>query len=161
MGRGVRSNWGQRVVVARVGASRLGDRPGRCATGARAPAAVPPPAPPWLQGLAWRLVRRAGERAGREPAEGDAEPRGHVAHRVEGAIIGHDLEHVAGPRRSQPRASAHRYAEITPVPHAGGGRAVDELGAVTGEQARRLMTDHTPVADGDELRAEAETVNGE
>src|SRR5256885_11451347 len=55
----------------------------------------------------------------------------------------------------------YRDAEVTPVAHAGRRCAVDELGSAAGEQARRLVADHAPVADGDELGAPAQMVDGE
>src|SRR5947209_19238313 len=113
-----------------------------------APAATTPPSPapprPTCRLNLLRLHRRrAGERAIGEPAERDAEGSRHVAHGVEGAVIRHDLQHVARARGGQPHTRAHRDTEVAPVFHPGGGRTVDELGALAREQARRVWADRS------------------
>ena len=91
----------------------------------------------------------------------DAEAGGDVAHRVERAVVGDELDDVARARRGQPDAGGHRDAQVAPVADADRRRAVDELGAVAREQPRRVVTDHSPVADGDELGAGGRAVDGE
>ncbi len=93
--------------------------------------------------------------------EGDAERRGHVAHGVERAIVRHDLEYVPRTRAGEPHARAHRDAKVAPVADAGGRRAVEQLGAVSGQHARRLVADHAPVADREEFGAPAEMIDGQ
>ena len=93
--------------------------------------------------------------------KGNAERRGDVAHRVEGAVVRHDLEYVARARPGEPHTRAHGDPEIAPVADAGGWRAVEELGAESGEHAPRLVTDHAPVADGDEFSARGQAIDGQ
>src|SRR5438105_10698715 len=105
--------------------------------------------------------RRAGERPRGQPVEGDPERRGHVTHRVEGSIVRYDFEHVTRPRAGEPHAGAHGDPEIAPVADAGGRGAMEELGAEAGEDAPRLVADHAPVADGEELGAPADVIDGQ
>ena len=105
--------------------------------------------------------RRTEQRAIGQPPERHAETGGHVADRVEGAIVGDDLDHVSGPRARQPHTRRHGDAQVTPVAHADGRCAVHERRAVTREQAGRVVTDDAPVADGEELRAPAGAVDRE
>ena len=93
--------------------------------------------------------------------KGNAERHGDVAHRVEGAVVRHDLEYVARARPGEPHTRAHGDPEIAPVADAGGWRAVEELGAESGEHAPRLVTDHAPVADGEEFGTPAHVIDGE
>ena len=90
-----------------------------------------------------------------------AQHRGHVPHRVEGAIVGDDLDQVAGPGAAEPDPRAHRDAQVAPVLHAGGGRAVDELGAAPGEEPRAVGADDPPVADRDQVHAAVGAVDRE
>src|SRR5438874_2288233 len=157
---------GRRVRLPRRGgvrglvAARLCDR----RRGAPGAAPAPPVTPPRIarrRGLARLRRRGAGDRAGGEPVERDAERRRDVTDGVEGAVVRHDLEHVARTGRGEPHARAHRDAEVAPVAHPGGRRAVDELGAVAREQARCVLADHPPVPDGDEFGPPARAVDGE
>ena len=93
--------------------------------------------------------------------ERDPEARRDVTDRVERAIVGHELDDVARARGGQPHAGGHGDPQIAPVPHADGRRAVDELRAVLREQARRVVADHAPVADREEVGAPAGAVHRE
>src|SRR5207237_576697 len=112
---------------------------------ARVSASAAPPAPPasaalrrlgrrlWLRlddGRNGRRRRQTGETAIREPPERDAKARRHVADRVEGPVVGDDLERVTGLRRAEPDAGRHRDPEIAPVLDADRRGAVQQLGAV-------------------------------
>src|SRR3989449_5934584 len=132
----------------------------------RSPAATTPPSPapprPTCRLNLTRLHRRrAGERAVGEPAERYAKATRHIAHGVEGAVIRHDLQHVARARGGQPHTRAHRDTEVAPVFHPGGGRTVDELGALAREQTRRVGADHAQVPARHELGTPAQGVDGE
>src|SRR5512132_3999518 len=105
--------------------------------------------------------RRSGEAAVRQALVHDAEARRDVADRVERAIVRDDLDDVARPRGRQPHAGAYGDAQVAPVAHADGGRAMDELRAVAGEQTRRVVTDHPPVPDGEEVGALTDAVDPE
>jgi len=103
--------------------------------------------------------RKPEEAAIGEPAERHAEAGGDVPDRVEGAIVGDDLDHIAGPRAGQPDARGDRDAKVAPVSHAHGRRAVDQLGAVAREQPGGVVPDDAPVADGEELGAPVRAVH--
>src|SRR6266478_4888763 len=74
-----------------------------------------------------------------EAAERDAEAGRDVADGVEGTVVRYDLNHVARARGGQPHSGGHRDAEVAPVAHSHGGRAVHEVGAVPGEESRGVM----------------------
>ena len=103
----------------------------------------------------------AGQAPERQPLKRDAQARRDVTDRVERAIIGHELDHVACARGGEPHAGGDGDAQIAPVPHADGRRAVHELRAMPRKQPRRIVADHPPVADGDELGARRRTIDGE
>jgi len=116
---------------------------------------APPTAPVRLPGprlLGQRLDARTRERAEREPVEAYPQAGRHVAHRVERLVVGDDLEQVTRPRLREPDASVDRDAEIAPVAHADRRRAVHEVRAALGEEARRVVVHHPPVADRDQVR---------
>src|SRR5439155_700589 len=120
-----------------------------------APAAAPPAAParlPDLRRFLRRLDARTRERAVGEPVEADPQAGRHVAHRVERLVVGDDLEQVTRPRRRQPDAGGDRDAQVAPVAHAGRRRAVHEVRAALGEEARGVVVHHPPVADCAEVR---------
>src|SRR2546428_6683155 len=68
-----------------------------------------------LDGL---VLRRARQTAIAQPPIRDAKVRRDVAHGIEGAIVRHDLEDVAGPRGAEPDAGGNRDAQVAPVLHA-------------------------------------------
>src|SRR5882724_12181964 len=86
----------------------------------------------------------------------DAAARGHIAHRIEGLVIGDDVEHIAGPRARQPDARRDRDAEIAPVLHPEGRRGVHQLRPVPRQQTGGVVADHAPVADRHEARLPVE-----
>ena len=106
------------------------------------------------------LARQPRETAVREPPERDTEAGGYVADRIEGAVIGDDLENVSRPRGAQPHPGGHRDPQIAPVLHSRRWRAVQELGAVSAQQTGRVVADDTPVADGDEIGPAVDTIDG-
>src|SRR5206468_3398612 len=120
-----------RRVTARAGPAWLDPRPTR-APAAPATASTGPAAVASGRGTTRLRRGRARERPGGQPVKGDAERGGDVAHRVKGAVVRHDLEHVARARAGEPHARAHGDPEIAPVTDAGGWRAVEELGAESG-----------------------------
>ena len=153
---------------------RLVHRARRPVLAAAASAAAAPPTPPAAIAtiavpilaldalhLDRLLGRHAEQRAVRQPAKRHAEARRHVADSVERAVVGHDLDHVARPRPGQPHAGGHRDPEIAPVAHADRRRAVHEPGAVARQQPRRVVTDHAPVADSEEVGTPAGAVHRE
>jgi len=116
-----------------------------------------------------RPPRRLGQRLGGrprdgaigEPAEADPQAGRHVAHRVEGLVVGDDLELVARPRRREPDAGRDRDAEVAPVAHAHRRRAVYEVRATLGEEARGVVVHHPPVADRHQLRRARQAIDAE
>ncbi len=66
-----------------------------------------------------------------------------------------------GPGAAEPDPRAHRDAQVAPVPHAGGGRAVDELGAAPREEPRAVGADDAPVAHRDQVHAAVGPVDRE
>jgi hypothetical protein len=103
----------------------------------------------------------AGEPAIREPGELDAQAGRHVADGVEGAIVGDDLDAVAGTGVAQPNSGGGTDAQVTPILDSGGLRAVNELRAVPREESSALVADHSPIADGEKLGARLAVVDGE
>src|SRR5262249_14282273 len=99
----------------------------------RGGAAATPPAPPATAPPA-RPLARALPRGGtgacrtiRDARERDAEPRRCVPDRVEGPVVRHDLDPIAGTRAAEPHAGVHRDPEIAPIGHARRGRAMHEV----------------------------------
>ena len=86
---------------------------------------------------------------------------GHVADRVERAIVRDDLDQVAGPGAAEPHSRAHRDAQVAPVLHPGGRGAVHEVGAAPGEQPGAVRADHPPVPDRDQVDAAVLPVDGQ
>jgi hypothetical protein len=97
--------------------------------------------------------RHAEQAAIRQAVKGHAEAGRDVADGVERAIVGDDLDDVVGTGAGQPHPGRNGDPQVAPVADADGRRAMDELRAVTREQARGVVADHAPVADREELRA--------
>src|SRR5262245_48720712 len=115
----------------------------------------PAPAPPATRTALlrlWRLGRRFHAAALMQETTIDdpARCRG-IADCVEGAVVGHDLEHVAGSRLPEPASGRDRDPQVAPVAHAERGSAVYELRAERGEMSRKALPDRAPVADRGQL----------
>src|SRR5207249_5175819 len=136
-GMGLALEWG--VVPRRWGVHRRW-RPTVMPT----PAAPSPATGAGVPRLLHRLLPQllagdGGERTVRETVELYAEARRDVSHRVEGLVVGDDLDDVARARGSQPDPRGHRDAKVAPVAHADRRGAVHEESAAFCQHARSVV----------------------
>jgi hypothetical protein len=70
---------------------------------------------------------------------------------VEGLVVAHDLEEIAGTGLAQPPSCIHGDAQVAPILNAGDRSTVDESRTRVRKNMRRLNADDAPVADRGEL----------
>ena len=87
------------------------------------------------------VARQVGQSPEGQSPEDDAEAGRHVTHRIEGSIVRHDVDAVAGPCLAEPEAGCHGDPEIAPVLDADGRRAVEQPSTMAREQASGLGAD--------------------
>src|SRR5262249_25666826 len=113
----VRPRWRRRRGRRRLGPGGAWATAPAAATAA---ARVTLPATGGLSRLALGYVARPGalarDPAERKTAEGDAEARGHVPDRVESAVVGDHLDHVARPGGGEPHPPAPPDPQPPPPP---------------------------------------------
>src|SRR6185503_15302997 len=150
-----------------VGVGHDRSRRGHVARPRSRPAAPPPAASPAAPPAArragrlfgdWHIPQDARHEAVRHAPERHAEARRDVTDGVERLVVGDDVDLVARPRPGEPDAGGDGDAEVAPVADPDRGGAVYALRAALRQDARRLVADDPPVADGDQVETDGDAV---
>ncbi len=76
---------------------------------------------------------------------------GSVADRIEGAVVRHQIEHVAGIGVRDPTPRRDGDPQVAPIANTAGRGTVDQMRPSGGEQSAEADADRLPIADGEKV----------